>query len=100
MVLKPCCRALVFMCLEQQLNLFYPPILNLSNSKQDTVHLGGLEDFSVDALKPHQEEKAFQPEKKKISLIKKGDEEIRLNKYIANSGVCSRREADKLIAVV
>jgi len=48
--------------------------------------------------KPQQEEKAFQPEKKKISLIKKGDEEIRLNKYIANSGVCSRREADKLIA--
>lgn len=26
-----------------------------------------------------------------------GDEEIRLNKYIANSGVCSRRDADKLI---
>jgi 23S rRNA pseudouridine2605 synthase len=26
-----------------------------------------------------------------------GNEEIRLNKYIANSGVCSRREADSLI---
>ena len=25
-------------------------------------------------------------------------EEIRLNKFIANAGVCSRREADKLIA--
>ncbi|MEX2592112.1 MAG: pseudouridine synthase [Anditalea sp.] len=29
--------------------------------------------------------------------INSGDEEIRLNKYIANSGVCSRREADSLI---
>ncbi|MEJ2003590.1 MAG: pseudouridine synthase [Cyclobacteriaceae bacterium] len=27
-----------------------------------------------------------------------GKDEIRLNKYIANAGVCSRREADKLIA--
>ncbi len=26
-----------------------------------------------------------------------GQEEIRLNKYIANAGICSRREADKLI---
>jgi 23S rRNA pseudouridine2605 synthase len=48
--------------------------------------------------KPQQEEKAFQPEKKKLTLVKKGDEQIRLNRYIANSGVCSRREADKLIA--
>ncbi|PTN08364.1 pseudouridine synthase [Mangrovibacterium marinum] len=48
--------------------------------------------------KSQQDEKAFQPEKKKLNLVKKGDEEIRLNKYIANSGVCSRREADKLIA--
>lgn len=29
---------------------------------------------------------------------KKQDEPIRLNKYISNSGVCSRREADELIA--
>lgn len=27
-----------------------------------------------------------------------GDEEIRLNRYIANSGICSRREADTFIA--
>lgn len=27
----------------------------------------------------------------------KKDEEIRLNKYLANAGICSRREADKLI---
>ena len=43
-------------------------------------------------------EKSVQPEKKKISLVKKGDEEIRLNRFIANAGICSRREADKLIA--
>ncbi|MDF9801044.1 23S rRNA pseudouridine2605 synthase [Catalinimonas alkaloidigena] len=29
---------------------------------------------------------------------KKGDELVRLNKYIANAGVCSRREADTLIS--
>jgi len=27
-----------------------------------------------------------------------GNEEVRLNRYIANSGVCSRRDADKIIA--
>lgn len=47
--------------------------------------------------------------KKKIVVLKKkdldkpveetpGDGLIRLNKYISNSGVCSRREADKIIA--
>ena len=35
---------------------------------------------------------------KKISVQKKGDEQIRLNRFIANAGICSRREADKLIA--
>lgn len=29
--------------------------------------------------------------------VKKEDESVRLNKYIANAGVCSRREADELI---
>ncbi|WP_163716385.1 pseudouridine synthase [Mangrovibacterium lignilyticum] len=47
--------------------------------------------------KPH-EDKTFHSEKKKVSIVKKGDEEIRLNRYIANAGICSRREADKLIA--
>jgi 23S rRNA pseudouridine2605 synthase len=39
------------------------------------------------------------PEKKLIRPVKKKEESdlIRLNKYISNSGVCSRREADKLI---
>ena len=32
-------------------------------------------------------------------LKKVNSEEIRLNKYIANSGVCSRREADEYIAI-
>jgi 23S rRNA pseudouridine2605 synthase len=45
--------------------------------------------------------------KKKIIVLKKKEQSapepaedglIRLNKYIANSGVCSRREADKIIA--
>lgn len=35
---------------------------------------------------------------KKSSDVKKTDDGIRLNKFIANSGVCSRREADMYIA--
>ncbi len=40
------------------------------------------------------------PGKKKYasSAVKKNPEEIRLNKFIANAGICSRREADLYIA--
>lgn len=44
-----------------------------------------------------QPEKESNPFKKKVQVIKKSDREIRLNKFIANAGVCSRREADTLI---
>ncbi|MGQ7870534.1 pseudouridine synthase [Sunxiuqinia sp. sy24] len=37
------------------------------------------------------------PQSKKISLVKTSDREIRLNKFISNAGICSRREADQLI---
>ena len=36
-------------------------------------------------------------EKKAAPVADKPQEEVRLNKFIANSGVCSRREADQLI---
>lgn len=39
--------------------------------------------------------KNFEPQKDRP---KKAKDEIRLNKFVANAGVCSRREADKLIA--
>ncbi|MEL7586768.1 MAG: pseudouridine synthase [Prolixibacteraceae bacterium] len=35
---------------------------------------------------------------RKVRVLRKGDEEIRLNRFIANAGICSRRDADKLIA--
>jgi len=38
-----------------------------------------------------------QVEKRKVTIVKKSDKETRLNKIIANAGVCSRRDADKLI---
>ena len=40
------------------------------------------------------------PERRKTPLKKQGSEPglIRLNKYIADAGICSRREADKLIS--
>lgn len=40
--------------------------------------------------------KSFTKDKKK-PLLKESDGAIRLNRYIANAGICSRREADKLI---
>ncbi len=36
--------------------------------------------------------------KRVVKRPARGDEMIRLNKFIANSGVCSRRDADRLIA--
>ena len=38
------------------------------------------------------------PVKKKAPQTKSNPDEIRLNKYIANSGICSRREADMYIS--
>jgi 23S rRNA pseudouridine2605 synthase len=46
---------------------------------------------------PGKEEEQATPENKKLSLLKKSDRETRLNKFIANAGICSRREADQLI---
>lgn len=40
-----------------------------------------------------------QPRKKATPNVKSNSDEIRLNKYIANSGMCSRREADENIAI-
>ena len=42
--------------------------------------------------------KKGKPVKKSAVKESTDDDSIRLNKYIANAGVCSRREADKLIA--
>lgn len=46
-----------------------------------------------DAKKQH-----FPPKKKKGDPLPSFSDEVRLNKYIANAGICSRREADVLIA--
>lgn len=40
---------------------------------------------------------AKKPAKKVEKPVKKSDESIRLNRYISNAGVCSRRKADELI---
>jgi len=50
-----------------------------------------------DAGKRFYKEKA--PVKKSVSQTKSNPDEIRLNKYIANSGICSRREADMHISI-
>lgn len=42
--------------------------------------------------------KTFSERKKELTGDTTSKEDIRLNKYVANSGVCSRREADELIS--
>jgi 23S rRNA pseudouridine2605 synthase len=42
---------------------------------------------------------ARQEEGRKLQVVRKGEEEIRLNRFISNAGICSRRDADKLIAL-
>lgn len=62
---------------------------------------------STGSFKGKSKDKNFRPHPEKIKSFKKapskpkqssGTDEIRLNKYIANSGVCSRREADTFIS--
>lgn len=57
--------------------------------------------FSAIRKKGPSEEEAVKPSYSRNILDPKNDnsaeQEIRLNKYIANSGICSRREADALI---
>ncbi len=48
--------------------------------------------------KPDKSLQAFEKNKNRAAKnIEKNDGKIRLNKYIADAGICSRREADKLI---
>lgn len=47
---------------------------------------------------PETSQKPEQPEKTKDKILTHIEEEVRLNKYLARAGVCSRREADQLIA--
>lgn len=41
--------------------------------------------------------KEYKPKKRKELTLEEKDGKIRLNKYISNAGICSRREADDLI---
>jgi 23S rRNA pseudouridine2605 synthase len=61
---------------------------------------GGKKQYGSD--KPFNSQPEYDMDRIQSKLNKKKDskpnEEIRLNRYIANSGVCSRREADELIS--
>jgi len=62
----------------------------MSNSRQDKPKTNK---FKTDRPKKHAEKKAYQKPTKR----NEDDGMIRLNKFIANAGICSRREADRLI---
>ena len=62
---------------------------------------------SSESFKGKSKDKNFRPHPEKVKSFKKGpskpakkaeSDEIRLNKYISNSGICSRREADTYIS--
>lgn len=57
------------------------------------------DDFRPRSSEPYKDFRNGRPKPKndEFSLNKSEREGIRLNKYIANSGICSRREADELI---
>lgn len=65
---------------------------------QDRKKPTGKKSFKPVASKEdYKKKKQFAPPASQSYERKKNDELIRLNKYISNSGICSRREADKLI---
>ncbi len=47
--------------------------------------------------KPRKDIRVLEPKARKAAQVKDPDAPVRLNKFIANSGVCSRREADEYI---
>ena len=53
--------------------------------------------FSAFSLRPHSESSIIVLRDKKTKEGIANVEEIRLNKYLSEAGVCSRREADRLI---
>lgn len=76
-----------------------------SNSKK-AVKSKGSPTSKTGSNKGKSKDKNFRPHPERIKSFKKGPskskkstdaDEIRLNKYIANSGICSRREADIFI---
>ena len=56
------------------------------------------EPLAEETPKPRKKRQRMQPEEVSSVQNRKDEELIRLNKYIAHSGICSRREADKHIA--
>ncbi|MCB0823233.1 MAG: rRNA pseudouridine synthase [Bacteroidales bacterium] len=53
--------------------------------------------FQSKGPRPHSDKDRFPKSPRKYSPVKQEPELVRLNRYIANAGICSRREADKLI---
>ena len=65
----------------------------MSNDRRNT----GKGKFNKDSQRNRPKSKMQQ--KPKANVKKTTSDEIRLNKYIANSGMCSRREADMHISI-
>ncbi|MBC8985714.1 pseudouridine synthase [Pedobacter sp. N36a] len=59
---------------------------------------GGSRDFKPRDARPDREEGSHTTMRSRKAPFVKDDGLIRLNRYIANSGICSRRKADELIA--
>ena len=68
---------------------------NFSLTKQKAERKSPVEFYTPDFIKSKKNTRNY--EKKNNENYQKQDNKVRLNKYIANAGICSRREADDLI---
>ncbi|MGB0390284.1 MAG: pseudouridine synthase [Salibacteraceae bacterium] len=71
---------------------------NSENSREYTkIDKNGYSHYRKEGYKPRRKQ-SFIPKPQGIERIFDEEKGERLNKYLSNSGICSRREADKLIA--
>jgi 23S rRNA pseudouridine2605 synthase len=67
-------------------------------NKNATFRKGGSkENYSKRSFSKRERPKSFKPSKTQTPNISNPDGLIRLNRYISNAGICSRRDADQLI---
>lgn len=68
------------------------------NKRKNTYYYDDITDDDINYFENSAKRQNYKNATKSLENKKKSDDGIRLNKYIANAGICSRREADVLIA--
>lgn len=74
-----------------------PARFEKSSGKKDEKRESNTSEWMDEVPASWKQKKAYKPKKTKELTLEDKDGKIRLNKYISNAGICSRREADELI---